>query len=249
MTTTEELRKALRAVEPGWVAVDVHEVRERAQRRRRNRRLAAGIGGCAAALAVTLAVPLAGPHLPDGQAPAALPGSAARQPVPRTVAEASQHTELTRRSAALPTVTRPGPKVAVGWHGLRLYLAPPVSVLTPGVPAARASICETGPGYTVPSCENLGALPDGNGWLHLARKGGDGASQAPVLGVLRNPVASVVAATDNDATVPVTVRDLGQGYVLTVAMMPASPGGGSGTPSVKIWAFDDRGRLIARENS
>lgn len=237
MTTTEELQRALRAVEPGWAVLDVAALRERALRKRRNRRLLTGVAGCAAALAVTLAVPLLGTHLPGQHAQVALPGDTASSAVPRTVPEARAHTELTRRTAALPTVSKPGPKVALGWEGREVYLAPPLTGVVPGAASGRAAICEIGPGAPAPSCENLSALAE-TGWLYLARRGGTGVSKAPVLGVLRKPVASVVAGTDNDLPVPVTIRDLGQGYVLTVVKPVPGP--------VRLWAFDDKSRLIAR---
>jgi hypothetical protein len=239
MTTTDELRAALRTVEPAWAPPVAGDVRRRARRVRRNRRLAAATGVCAVVVAAAVGTPLAlrAPASPPA-ADTAMPGkavpapAAAPDPVPGTVADAEK-VRFTLRTAPLPPVEAPVPPAEVGWRGFQVDLKP-------GPRAGQA--CVSSPTWAS-TCSPL--RRDTDGWLAVWRMGGQNAADAPVFGVLEAPVAGAVASADGKPA-PAKLTPLGTKYVVVVATVPTEPGYGGITARVKLHVFDLDGRRIAR---
>ncbi len=237
MTTTEKLREALQAVEPGWVVPNADMLRKRARLLRLRRRIASVV---ALALGVTTGV-AAGPHLlpkaGDGPTTAALGRGTT---VPTTVSEASAITDLEIREGGLPYVRRSGRIVTVTMTQVQYQLRSPVSAWY-----AVGDLCEmTG------SCVHL-ETRDPGGWVAVTETSMSTASDDPLIGpsqlVVETPVAGVVAAVDG-ARIPAELTNLGQGYTL-VSLSTAAMTSGAGdlaTRPVKVWAFSPRGELVAR---
>lgn len=239
MTTTEQLRTALREVEPGWQAVDVEAVRRRARRVRRRRRTTCVVAALSVLALAFAAGPVALSRSATHQRPASLQ---ANKQIPTTVAEARAVATLSRRTTALPVITRPGEPVALPNPLFGEYhVAPPL----PG---------ETGPGrlcgmHSVPEdCQRIVRTADG--WLTKYRIAlateGPASPNAAIYLVIDAPVANVVAVADGKP-IPGALRELGQGYLLWAGSPPVR-----GTRSfavempIEVWAFDGQGSLVAR---
>jgi hypothetical protein len=234
MTTTEELREALRSVEPAWPATDSAMVRRRALRVRLKRRIAGLVAVLAGVAAVATVGPVVLEHTGDpGPATASLGDAAA---VPRTADEAARRTDLTVRTGPLPAVRGAGPVQRIGYREYGFQLRPAAA----GLPGARGCMLLGG---TSEQCEALSGR-DLGGWLHLGVLDEVGAGETMVLGVVEAPVAAAVAEIGTRQA-PTRLLSLGYGYVLVVASAPRSSGSPDSLAGFRLWAFDDRARLVA----
>lgn len=237
MTTTEKLREALQAVEPGWAVPNADTLRKRARLLRLRRRIA---GVVALAMGVTAGA-AAGPHLlpnaGDGPTTAALGRD---KTLPTTVREASAITQLEIREGALPYVRRSGRIVTVRMTQEQYQLRSPVSAWY-----AVGDLCAMRG-----SCVHL-ETRDLNGWVSVTETRLSTATDDQLIGpsqlVVETPVAGVVAAVDG-TRIPAELTNLGQGYTL-VSLSTAAMTSGAGDLAmrpVKVWAFSPRGELVAR---
>lgn len=241
MTTTEKLREALQAVEPGWAAVDVAAVQKQASRVQVRRRIA---GVVAAAAAVTLVVAIAPIALRHGRA--SMPTTAAlgdTGPVPTVLTDAVRMAELKARTGPLPAVTRVGIEVVVPFGpGLSLQLRPP----EPGQGTAGRICMRYEAAHCRPIQRSAGGWASGEpvstvvGELNQVRAAAYWVVEAPVAGAL---------AVAGGRPVPAAVRDLGQGYQLVSVRLPTAlveSGSLSIADPESVWVFDARGQLVAR---
>jgi len=247
MTTTEKLREALQAVEPGWTAVDVAAVRKRARRVRLKRRIAGAVAVAAASVLVVTLAPVVLRHGHNAMPATASLGET--RPVPTTVAEAKAVTELTIHRGPLPEVTAEGGRVETPYGGgWAVRLMPAV----PGMPGA-GRLCTVGESST---CRQLDRSPDG--WASASPVSGSAGNlnslQAAAYWVVEGPVASAVAVVA-DRPVETAIRELGQGYQLVSVRLPVARVEGDGVtfsdgmsvPDPEaVWVFDLKGRLVAR---
>ncbi len=236
MTTTDKLRAALQAVEPGWQAVDAEALRKRARRVRTRRRIAGAVAVAAVVTVVVGAAPHVFPHADGGS------GAASFGMVPDTIAEAMAVAELEPPKDGPPTVHAPG-KTVVG------AFVPFVTFRLMPSDLGAGRVCDS---YDLQACKPIERSEDG--W---ATKGAIGtvASDSPAVAamywVAEAPVARVLATARGRST-PTEVADLGQGYVLVSVRLPVTRDArGIAEPldPDAIWAFDPAGRLVARHRA
>lgn len=233
MTTTEKLREALQAVEPGWQAADAEVLRKRARRVRMKRRIAGAVAVAAGVTVVVGAAPHVFPHAGDGAATASF------GVVPDTVAEARAVAELESRDGAPPVVTAPGKSVTAAF-------VPFVSFRLMPSGDGIGRVCDS---YDLKACVSIERSEDG--WATdgaISTIASDSPSVGAAYWVAEAPVAKVVATVQGRPALT-SVADLGQGYTLVSVRLPViREARGAVVPSEPdaIWAFDPAGRLVAR---
>jgi hypothetical protein len=230
MTTTEKLREALQAVEPGWQAADAEALRKRARRVRTKRRIAGAVAVAAVVTVVVSIVPHVFSHAGDR------PVTASFAVVPDTVAEARAVVDLQPREGALPVVTVRGKSVAGAFVPFNAYRLMPSK-------SGAGHVCSA---YSSEQCTPIRRSVDG--WATdgvYETVGDDSLPSAAAYWVAEAPIARVLATVRGQPT-DVSVKDMGQGYMLVSVRLPVTPDGGISADPDAVWAFDPDGRLVAR---
>jgi len=230
MTTTDKLREALQAVEPGWQAADAEALRKRARRIRTKRRIAGAVAVAAVVTVVVGAAPHVFPHAGDA------PATASFGVVPDTVAEAMAVAELELRADGPPVVTVPGEPVAGAF-------VPYVSFRLMPADGGIGRVCDT---YSLDHCTLIERSEEG--WATrraISTVADDSPPVAAAYWVAEAPVVRALA-TVQGRPADASVKALGQGYVLVSVRLPVTRDGAVQADPDAIWAFDPDGRLVAR---